>query len=88
MKLAKITLAKNENGYKCNSCAVCTGLFWIFFTINVGAWFVYFYWYLKKDVTRVEFDTRTQQFTEPITGKMKQIINIKNRTYYFYNNQI
>ena len=40
-----------------------TVLFWIFFTINVGgigAGFVYFYWYLKKDVTRVDFNTRTQ----------------------------
>ena len=33
------------------------------FTINVGgigAYFVYFHWYLRKDVTRVEFNTRTQ----------------------------
>ena len=51
MKLAEITLAKN-------------GLFWTFFTINVGgigAWFVYFYWYLFIfNVTCVEFDTCTQ----------------------------
>ena len=63
MKLGKITLAKNENSCKCSSCIVYNGLFWIFFTIKVGgvgAWFVYFYWYLKKDVTRVEFNTRTQ----------------------------
>ena len=33
------------------------------FTINVSrieAYFVYFHWYLKKYVTHVEFDTRTQ----------------------------
>ena len=63
VKLAKITLAENENSYKCSSCTVYTVLFWIFFTINlggIGAYFVYFHWYLKKDVTRVEFDTRTQ----------------------------
>ena len=51
MQPAKITLAKNENGYKCSSCTVYTGLFWIFFTINVGgigAYFVSFHWYLKK----------------------------------------
>ena len=38
-------------------------LFLIFFTINVGgigAYFVYFHWYLKKDVTCVDFDTCTQ----------------------------
>ena len=63
VKLAKITLAENENSYKCSSCTVYIVLFWIFFTINVGrigAYFAYFHWYLKKDVTRVEFDTRTQ----------------------------
>ena len=38
-------------------------LFFIFFKINVGgigAYFVYSPWYLKKDVIRVEFNTRTQ----------------------------
>ena len=63
VKLAKITLVENENSYKCSSCTVYIVLFWIFFTINVGgigAYFAYFHWYLKKDVTRVEFDTRTQ----------------------------
>ena len=45
VKLAKITLAENENSYKCSSCTVYTVLFWIFFTINVGgivAYFIYF----------------------------------------------
>ena len=63
MKLAKITLAENENNYKCSSCTVYMVLFWILFTINVGRIgdsFVYFHWYLKKDVTSVEFDTCTQ----------------------------
>ena len=63
MKIAKITHAENKNSYKCSSCIVYTGLFWVYFTINVGGigvWFVYFYWYLKKDVTRVEFNTRIQ----------------------------
>ena len=37
-------------------------LFSIVFTINVGIgpYLVYFQSYLQKDVTRVEFDTRTQ----------------------------
>ena len=55
VKLAKITLAENENSYNCSSCTVYTALFWIFFTINVGGiggYFVYFHWYLKIDVTR------------------------------------
>ena len=40
-----------------------TVLFWILFTTNVGeigVGFVYFYWYLKKDITRVDFNTRTE----------------------------
>ena len=55
VKLPKITLAENENSYKCSSCTVYTVLFWIFFTINIGgigAYFVYFHWYLKKIFTR------------------------------------
>ena len=55
VKLAKITLAENENSYKCSFCAVYAVLFWIFFTINVagiGAYFAYFYRYLKKMFTR------------------------------------
>ena len=52
VKLAKITLAENEKSYKCSSCTAYTVLF---FTINVGgigAYFVYFHGYLKKDVSR------------------------------------
>ena len=62
VKLANITLAKNENKYKCISCTLYIVLFSILFTIKVGigAYFVYFHWYLKKDVTLVKFDTRTQ----------------------------
>ena len=63
VKLARITFAENENSYKCSACTVYTVLFWIFFTINVGrisAYFICFHWYLKKDVTYVEFNTCTQ----------------------------
>ena len=59
----ELKLAENENSYKCSSCRVYTVLFWTFFTIiigGIGAYFVYFQWYLKKDVNRVRFDTRTQ----------------------------
>ena len=60
VKLARITLAENENSYKCSSCTVYTVLFWINVG-GIGAYFVYFHWYLKKDVTPVEFNTRTQK---------------------------
>ena len=60
VKPAIITLAENENSYKCSSCAVYTVLFWIFFKTNIGGigvYFVYFYWYLKKDSPYVDFNT-------------------------------
>ena len=62
VKLAKITLAKNENKYKCNSCRLYIVLFSIIFTINVGiiTYFVYSHWFFKKNFNRVEFDTDTQ----------------------------
>ena len=62
VKLAKIILNKNENKYKCSSCTLYIVLFSIFFIINteIAVYFVYFYWYLEKDITRVEFDTLTQ----------------------------
>ena len=52
---AKLTLAENEDSYKCSFCTVYTVLFWIFFTINVcgiGAYFFYFHGYLKKMFSR------------------------------------
>ena len=55
VKLTEIALAENENNYKCSSCAVFIGLFWIFFTINVGgisAYFICFHGRLKKMFTR------------------------------------
>ena len=65
--------------------------FWIFFAVNVdgiGAYFVYFHWYLKKDVTRVELLLALQQhFTKHINGK-SQTNNIKNRTNHFYNDRL
>ena len=62
VKQAKITLGENENSYKCSSCTVYIALMVVFFTIDVriATYYVYFHWYLKKDFTRVEFDTRTQ----------------------------
>ena len=62
MKLAKIALAEHESRGGCSSCTLYIVLISAFFTINVGlgSYFLYFYWYLKKDVTRVNLDTRTQ----------------------------
>ena len=63
VKLAKTTLAEIEIKYKCSSYTLYIIWFSILFTNNVveiGTYFVYFHWYLKKDVVRIEFGTRTQ----------------------------
>ena len=62
VKLARITSAKNENKHKCSSRMLYIVLFSIILTINIGiaTYFVYFYLYLKKDVTSVESGSRTQ----------------------------
>ena len=55
VKLTEITLAENENNYKCSFCTAYIVLFWIFFTVNVvgiSAYFIYFDRYLKKMFTR------------------------------------
>ena len=55
VKLAKITLAENENSYKCSSCTVYIVLFSIFFTINIGrigAYFISFRGYLSRLFTQ------------------------------------
>ena len=73
VKLAKITLAENENSNKCSSCTVYTVLLWIFFTINfggIGAYFVYFQWYLKKVLLVLNLVLALKQhFTRHINGK-------------------
>ena len=63
MKLAKITLAENENSYKCNSCTVYIVLMIVIFTIckGISAYFVCYNWSLvKNNVSHIKFGTRTQ----------------------------
>ena len=78
MKLTKITLAENENSYKCNSCILYIVLFSIFFTINVGigAYFVY-YKYMnrnKNNVSRYDYIYIKQQFAKLIKwGKSNKL---------------
>ena len=81
MKLTKITPA--ENNYKDNSCILYIVLFSIFFIINVGivAYFVY-YKYVNRNKKNV---SKYYDYVYQITVKQ---INIKNRTYYFYNDII
>ena len=50
VKLAKITLAENENSYECASCTVYNVLFSTIFTINIGivTYYVYSQCYTEK----------------------------------------
>ena len=61
-RLVKKSLAKNEDKHKCSSSTLYIVLFSIFFTINigVGVYFVYYRWYLKKDIPHVKFNTDAQ----------------------------
>ena len=81
-KLSEIALAENENSYKLRRvfCVILD-----IFTINVGGisdYFLFFHGRLKKMFTR--------ETTIYKTHKMVEInqIDIKNRTYYFYNDTI
>ena len=58
----KTNSAEDENKHKYSSYTLYDVLILLLFTINVGigSYFLYFYWYLKKDVTRVRFGTHTQ----------------------------
>ena len=62
VKLAKITLAKNENKYKCSSCTLYIVLMIVFFTIcaGIGTYFVYYNWFFVKNFSRIKFDNRAQ----------------------------
>ena len=84
MRLTKITPAKNENNYKCNSCTMYIVLFSILFIINVGigAYFVYYKYVNRNKKNLSKYYHYVYQMAE-----VKQI-NIKNQTYYFYNDII
>ena len=62
VKIAKITLAKNENKYKCSSCTLHIVLMIVVFTnyAGTGTYFVYYKWSLVKNVLRIKFNIRTQ----------------------------
>ena len=62
MKLAKTTLGADENKHKRSSCTLHIVLFSTIFTANIGIgnYFIYFHWYLKKDIICMKFGTHTQ----------------------------
>ena len=63
VKLAKITLAENENSYKCPSNTLYIVSMMVIFIICTGisAYFIYYNWsLLKNNVSRIKFGTRSQ----------------------------
>ena len=66
MKLAKITLAKNESENKYSSCTVYIVLMIVIFTIfnGVTTYFVYYNWSLtKNNVSCIKFGTQKETKT-------------------------
>ena len=64
VKPAIITLAENENSYKCSSCTVYIVLMIVFFTIFTGitTYFVYYNWSLiKNNVSCIRFGTHKEK---------------------------
>ena len=61
--MAKITLAENEDKYKCSSCTLYIVLMILVFTICAGidTSFVYYNWSLVKNVSCIKFNNRTQR---------------------------
>ena len=53
---------ENENKHKYSFFIVYIVLFSIILAISIGIgiYFAYYHWYLKKDIPRVKFNTRTQ----------------------------
>ena len=78
-----MTHAENKN----SSCILYIILFLVIFTINFGivTYFVYFYWYLKKDDAHAMLDTCTETIiywiykwenSKNLTLKIKNIISL------------
>ena len=63
VKLANITIFKNENNYKYNSCIVYIVLMIVVFTIFTGitVYLVYYNWFLiKNNVSYIKFNTHKE----------------------------
>ena len=62
LKLAKITLAKNENENKYSCCTVHIVLMIVIFTIFTGItiYFVYYNWSFKNNVSYIKFSTHKE----------------------------
>ena len=82
----------SESKNKCNSCILYIVLFSIFFIINVGigAYFVYYKYMNRNEENASKYYDYVCISNKKLLIQMGEIkqINIKNRTYYFYNDII
>ena len=61
VKIAEIILARHENVCVCSyTISVIFSGITLAISIGIGAYFAYYGWYLKRDVTRINFGTRIQ----------------------------
>ena len=62
VKLANITIFKNENNQKYNSCIVYIVLMIVVFTIfnGITVYLVYYNWSLIKNVSYIKFNTHKE----------------------------
>ena len=61
VKIAKLVLFERRNEYVCSyTICIVLDVIALAISIGIGAHFVFSRWYLKKDVIRVTFGTRTQ----------------------------
>ena len=86
-EIVEETSLVKANSAKCkhNSCILCIVLFSIFFTINIGItiYFIY-YKYMNRNKENVSNVYYAKNYKSYKMVGVKQI-NIKNRTFYFYN---
>ena len=93
VKLARITLAEDEGMRVCSSCTLYIVLFSIIFTIFVGidTYFLYYKYLncIKEIRTEKSFNYQTifDYSSDKIVTDDKSI-DIKNQTYYFFNEVI
>ena len=77
VKLANITIFKNENNYKYNSCIVYVVLMIVVFTIFTGitVYLVYYNWSLiKNNVSCIKFNAhKKQKFGEHSSAECNSI---------------
>ena len=74
VKLAKITLAENENKYKCSSCTLIIVLLSIVFTISVriGTNFVYYKYMNRNKETDCRYNQLDTIYSTYKWGKSKK----------------